>query len=116
VAERRVRGRGTEVGGPGAQTVTTALAIAATLVVVLIRMRARPDTNWPLFYYLLLIGYHASSPGRLNQYFVYLGAICTMLQRFEFMPPRLLKVLWGLEMIALAYVTFALTQLLITMI
>jgi hypothetical protein len=64
--------------------VTTAVMLGLTVWLLIGRFRARGDSNWPLFYYVMLVAYHQLLPGRLNPYAIYTSVIAALFIRFEF--------------------------------
>ncbi|MEZ5355405.1 MAG: hypothetical protein R2762_22440 [Bryobacteraceae bacterium] len=68
-----------------ASNITTVLLLVLTIWTLVVRYKGRPDTNWPLIYYLLLVLYHQSIPGGLNSFSIYVGVISALFLRFEFM-------------------------------
>ena len=94
--------------------ITTILILGLTLWTIIVRIRSRPDSNWPLFYYLFLVGYHQYRPGALNEYTIYIGVICTLLLRFEFMAGFFRWLFVGVEALMLGVISLVLLNLVIT--
>ena len=69
-----------------------------------VRGRLRSESNWPLVYYLALVFYQKSSGQFLEANFIYAGAVCAMMIRFEFISQGFVKVFRFIEAICLIYV------------
>jgi hypothetical protein len=91
--------------------ITTAVMLGLTLWLLIGRFKSRPDSNWPLFYYLLLVAYHQALPGRLNPYAIYTGVVAALFIRFEFMGGWLGYLLRGVELAVLLYLGYRLLNL-----
>ncbi|MEZ5401693.1 MAG: hypothetical protein R2729_18615 [Bryobacteraceae bacterium] len=68
-----------------ASNITTVVLLVLTMWTLIVRYKGRPDTNWPLIYYLLLVLYHQATPEGLNAFSIYVGVIAALFLRFEFM-------------------------------
>ncbi|MCC7235803.1 MAG: hypothetical protein IT163_10900 [Bryobacterales bacterium] len=68
-----------------ASNVTTFVMLMFTVWIIITRFRAKPDNNWPLFYYLAVVSFHLSVPGFLNEWILYAGVVSALLLRFEFL-------------------------------
>ena len=82
-------------------TVTTALMVAFALFVIYVRTKNWLDSNIPLFFYVLMIGYMRAVDGIVPLWLMLAGLALTMLLRFEFMNPFLTKSVKFLEICAL---------------
>ncbi len=91
----------------------TLLVMAASAAMVWIRLRTSIEKTWPLAYYLILIAYSEAFPGSLSRYAVFLGVVCGLLLRFEFMGGLVLKAVRVAEFGVFAYVLVRGTQLLL---
>lgn len=89
-----------------AANITTVLMLAFTLVVLVARFRARPDTNLPLIYFLVVFGFHFTYPGQLNPNAVLAGAVSSLFLRFEFMSGWLRWILRASEMIVMVHLAW----------
>ena len=77
-----------------------------TVWIIITRFRAKPDTNWPLFYYLAVVAFHLSVPGVLNDLILYVGVVSALLLRFEFLGGFLAVVVRILELVCLALLAY----------
>jgi hypothetical protein len=68
-----------------ASNITSVVVLLLAAWTLVVRYRARPDTNWPLIFYLLLVLYHQATPGGLNSFAIYVGVVSALFLRFEFM-------------------------------
>jgi len=85
-----------------ATNITTFVMLMFTVWIIITRFRSKPDTNWPLFYYLAVGAFHLSLPGVLNEWILYGGVISTLLLRFEFLGGFAAAVVRVLELVCLA--------------
>ena len=83
--------------------VTVAL-IGATLLLAGLRFRLPLDSNWPLTYYLFLLGYWHGSSYDLDSYWVLAGFLCGMLLRFEFLGGAFARLVRAMEAVVFCYV------------
>jgi hypothetical protein len=80
----------------------TVVAVAFWLLVY--RYTGRLDSNVPLLFHLM-IGFHMLTwEDGLNPYLVYLGLVCALFLRFEFMSRGFVRFVQIIETIPLAYV------------
>jgi hypothetical protein len=77
-----------------------------TVWIIITRFRAKPDTNWPLFYYLAAVAFHLTVPGVLNEYVLYGGVVSALLLRFEFLGGFPNVVVRVLELVCLALLAY----------
>lgn len=68
-----------------ASNITTFVLLMLTIWTLVVRYKSRPDSNWPLIFYLLLVMYHQATPEGLNSFSIYVGVIAALFLRFEFM-------------------------------
>lgn len=80
----------------------------STVWLAFTRFQIKPDNNWPLLYYFVLVGYLNAYDLVLNPQVVYLAVICALLLRFEFMNERLIFFVRILEVGALAHIGYCL--------
>ncbi|MBK5291757.1 MAG: hypothetical protein JJE04_08800 [Acidobacteriia bacterium] len=90
-----------------ASNVTTAIMFGLTVYLMVARFKSRQDWIWPLFYYLFLVIYHQSFPGKLHPWVVYLGVVTALLIRFEFLPPRLNNAVRTIEFLGLSFLAYS---------
>lgn len=86
--------------------VTTAVMLGLTLWLLIGRFRTKANSNWPLFYYIVLVAYHQALPGRLNPYAIYTGVITALFIRFEFTGGWIGYLFRGTELIVLLYLVY----------
>jgi len=91
-----------------AGNVTTAVMFALTVWTIAVRMRSRPDSNWPLIFNGMLAIYSGYFPGRLNSVAIYISVVTALFQRFEFMSGFFRYVFMTFELIALALTSYLL--------
>ena len=70
----------------------TPILIAATIWVMRARFTSRIDTPWPMFYYMFLVIFVRAHEGEFNNYLIFLGIVCALFLRYEFMSGFILKV------------------------
>ncbi len=92
----------------GAENISTALALALTLWLVVFRFRAAAESNWPLLYYLGIVFFSYMYPNALEPRWIYAGVVTALFQRFEFLGGWFAKVIRVFEFIILVYVIVAL--------
>jgi len=86
--------------------ITIFLMLMFTVWIIFTRFRAKPDTNWPLFYYLAVVAFHLSVPGILNEWVLYAGVVSALLLRFEFLGGFPAVVVRILELVCLALLAY----------
>jgi hypothetical protein len=91
----------------------TLLVMAATLVMVWVRLRFSLEKTWPLGYYLIVIAYAEAFAGSLSPYWVFAGVVIGLFLRFEFMGGAVLKGMRLAELIFFGYVLLRGLQLLL---
>jgi hypothetical protein len=84
--------------------------LGLTVWLLIGRFKVRKESNWPLFYYFALIGYHQAFKGELNSYAIYAGVIAALFFRFEFIGGWFSKFLRGVEMAVLLYLIYRFFQ------
>ena len=82
--------------------VTTGLLVAFALFVIYIRLKNWFDSNVPIFFYIILIGYMASIDGAIPFWLTCAGFGLTLILRFEFMNTGFTRAVKFLEIGALA--------------
>lgn len=80
------------------------MILVLTVGAMFARLKARPDSNLPFFYYFFLFAYHINFGGVLNPTSVYVAVVCGLFLRFEFMSrfPRVIFIAG--ELVALVVV------------
>jgi hypothetical protein len=86
--------------------ITTAIMLGLTVWLLIGRFKVRRDSNWPLFYYFALIGYHQGFKGELNSYAIYAAVVAALFYRFEFVGGWFNYLLRGVEMGVLLYLIY----------
>ncbi len=89
-----------------ATNITTFVMLMFTVWVIITRFRAKPDVNWPLFYYLAAVAFHLSVPGMLNEWILYAGVVSALLLRFEFLGGIAAAAVRVLELVCLAALAY----------
>ena len=82
--------------------------MAVTIILVYMRPKIAPESNWPLLYFIGLVLYQKMFEDILNPYPIFIGVVCAGMIRFEFMNLRFLKYFRWLELLMLVYVTWQL--------
>lgn len=70
------------------------------------RFKSKLESNWPLFYYLALVGYLKRFDGSFDPLMVYVGVVSALFLRFEFMGGWFLRLVQTVELFILAYVVY----------
>jgi hypothetical protein len=86
--------------------VTTGLVTAFALFVVYMRLRNWLDSNIPIIFYVIMIGYMRSVDGAVPFWLICTGFSLCLLLRFEFMNTAFTRVVKFLELGALAGMIF----------
>lgn len=89
-----------------AESVTTGLLVAFALFVVFIRWKNWLDSNIPIFFYVVMIGYMKSISGGVPFWLLSVGCSLTVLLRFEFMNERFTTVVKILEIAVLGVIIY----------
>ena len=92
--------------------ITTAIALVATAWLIVNRLRASSESNWPLFYYLGIVVYDYALPGFLDPRWIYAGVLIALFLRFEFMGGAFLKMVRAVEYVVFAYLLYTLFSIL----
>ena len=87
-------------------SVTTGLVAAFGLFVVYMRLRNWLDSNIPIIFYVVLIGYMRAVDGAVPFWLISTGFALCLLLRFEFMNTAFTRVVKFLEIGALAGIIF----------
>lgn len=91
---------------------TFALAVA-TVWLAINRFSLKLENNWPLLYYALLVLFSNLYPRAINAYVIYVGVVCGLMLRFEFMNDRVVFFVRLLELVCFAVVGWRLFTLLL---
>ncbi|HUQ90459.1 MAG TPA: hypothetical protein VM120_02180 [Bryobacteraceae bacterium] len=97
---------------PTTFNITTVLLLALTVWVVFMRYRTRPESNWPLFYYVALVAFTKKFDLVINPAYVFVAVVAALLIRFEWMSGWLLKTIMYIETACLVYVIIRCVQIL----
>jgi hypothetical protein len=87
--------------------------LVGTLLLAFTRFRMRPESSWPLVYYLGVVFYLNAIDLVLEPYVVYVAVIAALLLRFEFMNDRLVLFVRVVEFATLAHIGWSLLHALI---
>ena len=74
--------------------------------------RKRQDSNLPVIYYCVMIGYTSFLEGRLSPWVVSTGLIVALLLRFEFMNDPLTRLVKALQYGLLLFIIYECTSML----
>jgi hypothetical protein len=80
------------------------IVIGLTLWVMRARFTSPIDTPWPMLYYFFLVIFVRYNEGEFNNYWIFLGAVCALFLRFEFMAGFFLKLFRTGEFVAQLYI------------
>ncbi len=86
--------------------VTLGLLIVFGLFVVYTRLKNWLDSNVPIFFYILLIGYMQSNDGSVPFWLICIGCGLALILRFEFMNNAFTKGVKFLELSALGVMLY----------
>ena len=86
--------------------ITALIVLACTCIVIFIRTRNWLDSNFPIVYYLGLVGYTAALDDRFPPFLVYVGLALGGLIRFEFMSPNFTRIVKFCEFGVLAAILY----------
>ncbi len=91
----------------------TAILLIMTVGLIMFRYTSRTlESNWPLVYYALCVGYLQLFEGAMDRNLVFAAIVGGMLLRFEFLAGWPLKVVQIAEYVCLALVAYRLFDLL----
>ena len=98
----------------GPTNLTTILALGCTFWLVVARIRGMAtDSNWPLIYFIGIVGYTVLFPGNVDQRYIYLGSVAALFLRFEFMGGAFLKFVRLIDFLVSLYFLYAFATALI---
>jgi hypothetical protein len=89
-----------------ALTVTTALIIAFAAFVGYTRLKNWLDSNVPIFFYVILIGFMKSVDGNVQLWLMLTAFALGLVLRFEFMNATFTKIIKILELCALGLIIY----------
>src|SRR6266852_5927401 len=93
--------------------VTLGLLIAFGLFVVYTRLKNWLDSNIPIIFYVLLIGYMQSNDGSVPFWLILTACALALILRFEFMNPPFTRTVKFLELSALGVTLYLSVSMLI---
>jgi hypothetical protein len=80
------------------------IAIALTIWVMRARFSSPIDTSWPLMYYVFLVIFVRSNEGEFNNIWIFVGVVCALFLRYEFMAGTFMKIIRTGEFVVHLYV------------
>ena len=80
--------------------------LAATAAMMIVRVRARLDSNWPPLYWLLMLAFALWNPGTWDPPVITAGAAASFTLRFEFLSRWLAASAIAVEYMMWAYVLY----------
>ena len=80
------------------------IIIAATIWVMRARFSSPIDVPWPLIYYFALVLFVRSNEGEFNNYWIFIGVVCALFLRYEFLGGVFLKIFRAGEFVVHLYV------------
>jgi hypothetical protein len=80
------------------------IALCMTLWLMRARFSSPIDTPWPLFYYTFLVLFARYNEMDFNSYWIFVGVVCGLFLRFEFMAGAILKFFRTGEFVVHAYI------------
>ncbi|MCW5979371.1 MAG: hypothetical protein KIT09_14945 [Bryobacteraceae bacterium] len=97
----------------GPFNITTFLAMACTLWIIVARLRGMTDSNGPLIYLIGIVAYSMAFPGCLEPRFIYVGSVAALFLRFEFMGGAFMKFVRLVDFLVLLYFLYSFATVLI---
>lgn len=83
--------------------IITFIMMIATASVIWTRLHRPLENNWPLMFYAGIVVYSKVFDGSFSPSVVYVGVVCALLLRFEFLGGFLLKILRAVDLAILIY-------------
>lgn len=99
-----------DIGNTGL-VATFSLLMGATWIAFM-RFRMKPDSSWPLIFYLVLVIYSNQFGQAIPPFVLYLSVVCGLLLRFEFMNERLILFVKVIEVACLVMIAYRLLHIL----
>ncbi len=96
---------------PALNSVNLTLFFGALFAIYLL-FRKRQESNLPVVYYCVMIGYTSFLEGRLSPWIVVIGLIVALLLRFEFMNDTLTKIVKASQYSLLLFIIYECTSML----
>ena len=78
--------------------------IILTIWMMRARFTAPVDTSWPLVYYFFLVLFIRSNEGEFNNTLIFIGIVCALFMRYEFMAGFILRVFRTGELLSHIYI------------
>jgi len=91
----------------------TLVILGVALFTLVSFARRKLDRNWPFPFYLLILAYWKIFEGAFHAVWIFTGLACGILLRFRILPERIRRVLWWVELAALAYILLRSADLLL---
>ena len=80
------------------------IMIGLTIWVMRVRFTSPIDTKWPMLYYVALVVFVRSFEGEFDNFFIFVGVVCALFLRYEFLGGIFLKIFRTGEFIVHIYV------------
>jgi hypothetical protein len=87
--------------------ISTLLLVALAVVVMIVLIKKRYDTNLGLIFYLTVLIFTNTTDRELNPMLLYFGLVLALLLRFEFMGTFITKAVVFLELAALVMICWS---------
>ena len=84
--------------------VLTMFVLAGTAALAFIRGRFTNESNWPLVYWICILVFHRIVPEVVGPYSLYLGLVCSMMIRFEFMSDKVTNFFKNVEWVIFLFI------------
>jgi hypothetical protein len=82
------------------------LLLVFTAGMILVRLKAQLDNNWPVFYWLVVLWFAQTQRDTWDFNFVIAGAVAALLLRYEFMAPGLVILIQVIEFAVWGYILY----------
>jgi hypothetical protein len=96
-----------------ALNVTTALIVAFALFVIYTRLKNWLDSNVPIFFYVILIGYMKAVEGTVPLWLMLTAFALALVLRFEFMNVTFARIVKIVELCALGAIIYFCVQMIL---
>lgn len=80
--------------------------------IAFMRFRMKPDSSWPLVFYLVLVIYSNTFGQVIAPMVLYVSVVCGLLLRFEFLNDRLILFVKVIEVTCLVVIAYTLLRVL----
>jgi len=94
----------------GAVNVTTFVILGFALWVIFTRIRNRPDNNWPIVFYPIIVVFALQLPGRIELNTLITGIVAALLLRFEFVGGFVANFVRLVDIVVMMAITYFLYQ------